>query len=51
MLHPGSQQEQRLGFVVDIPQVLYSMWSGETVIAQLELMMVLNGLTGKPELF
>ena len=51
VLRPGTSCEERLGFVVDIPQEVYALGSGGTVIAQLELMLVLNALTGQPELF
>ena len=53
VLHGSSQgqyEQQRLGFVVDIPQGFYDLlWPGDYKIAQLELLMVLVALARNAE--
>ena len=48
----NDQAQERLGFVSEIPDILYQLWSpGDAKIAQLELLQVLIALVTVPERF
>ena len=46
----NDQAQERLGFVSEMPDILYQLWSpGDAKIAQLELLQVLTALVTVPE--
>ena len=49
--NPTWPSEQRLAFVVDIPDKMYDLWKSPKVIAQLELAMIQVALVSQPHHF